>query len=76
MHGSLLLAALSLAITPTRSHPPRGRGERVTYTGRANQVKVRPPRLDRRTAVVGRVVIGAGHACAQGAEHEEEAGGA
>jgi hypothetical protein len=42
----LLLAAISLATASARTTVPRAPAAQITYSGRANQVKVRPPRLD------------------------------
>ncbi len=47
----LLLAALTVAITPVGPTPHRPPAAQTTYNGRANQVKVRAPRLDE-TAMV------------------------
>ena len=47
-----LLTALALAITPTRHAPPDPAPAQTIYNGRANQVKVRPPRLDDAALVV------------------------
>ena len=40
------LVALSLALAPIHHQAPPDRGAPTIYNGRANQIKVRPPRLD------------------------------
>ncbi|MDQ2664516.1 MAG: carbohydrate binding family 9 domain-containing protein [Gemmatimonadota bacterium] len=47
-----ILAALSVAVTPMRTAPAGAPPARSTYNGRANQVKVHPPRLDEAAMVM------------------------